>query len=263
MIKWFAAVLNRRRLKSPDPSVRIAAAEMLGRLADVHAVEPLIAALRDEAVREAASSALTQLGDAAVRPLIGTLKDSAVRDAAVVVLGQLGEVAVEPLIAALRDDSDREATGAAGDAADRRRCYVARALGQLGDSRGVEPLTEARNHETAWVRRTVAEALVQLGEQELAQPVLGVRDNADIDALVASFRDMTESELKAKAATLKMSVDETLSQRIYESLKEFAFTAPSNELQDWLPLLLSSGLLRPSRILRLLRTAKGLQTEPS
>jgi HEAT repeat protein len=58
--------------------MREAAANGLGRIGDAHAVEPLIAALkdRDYDVREAVAWALGQIGDTrAVEPLLATLKD--------------------------------------------------------------------------------------------------------------------------------------------------------------------------------------------
>src|SRR5450759_2332909 len=61
-----------------DPAVRRAAAEALGQIGDARAVEPLIAALKDESwgVRRAAAEALGQIGDArAAEPLIAALKD--------------------------------------------------------------------------------------------------------------------------------------------------------------------------------------------
>jgi HEAT repeat protein len=86
-------------------------AEVLGRIGDVRAVGPLIAALRDENevrhVRKAAVEALGRIGDArAVAPLAAALKDgeSWQRKAASQALGRIGDArAVEPLLAALGD----------------------------------------------------------------------------------------------------------------------------------------------------------------
>ena len=66
-------------LRNDDDDVRCAAAEALGKLADVRAVPPLVQVLKDEAsnVRRASAEALGKLGDArAVTPLKASLMDS-------------------------------------------------------------------------------------------------------------------------------------------------------------------------------------------
>ena len=95
--------------------VREAAAEALGKIGDSQAVEPLIAALKDEDwyVRKYAVEALGKIGESrTVKPLIAALKDleQDVREAAVEALGKIGDSrAVEPLIAALKDWDMRKA----------------------------------------------------------------------------------------------------------------------------------------------------------
>ena len=78
-----------------DGHVRNAAAGVLGQIGDTRAVEPLIAALKDESwgVRHYAAEALGQIGDTrAVELLIAALKDrdSNVREAAAGALEALG-----------------------------------------------------------------------------------------------------------------------------------------------------------------------------
>ncbi|MBZ0318985.1 MAG: HEAT repeat domain-containing protein [Anaerolineae bacterium] len=94
------------------------------------AVEPLIAALLNKDYTPSAAEALGQIGDVrAVEPLISVLNHSdwTVRDAAAEALGQIGDArAVEPLIAALLN---KDYTPSA-----------AKALAQIGDVRAVEPL---------------------------------------------------------------------------------------------------------------------------
>jgi HEAT repeat protein len=118
------------------------------------AVEPLIAALKDENsdVRQAAAKALGKIGDPrAVEPLIAALSDesSDVRYAAAEALGKIKDPrAVEPLIAAHQNWW----VGAA----------AACALGEIKDPRAVEPLIAALKDEKWDVRAAAAEALVSL-----------------------------------------------------------------------------------------------------
>jgi HEAT repeat protein len=93
------------RLGNIDPKVRRRAAEALGTLGDVRAVEPLIAALQDgdKVVRRRAAEALGRLGDArAIEPLIATLqrKDSITRRQAHWALRRIG---TPKALAALRE----------------------------------------------------------------------------------------------------------------------------------------------------------------
>ena len=87
--------------------IRSITAEVLGEIGDQRAVEPLIAALKDNTwkVRINAMEALGKIGDQrAVEPLIAALKDTDVRGIAAGVLGKIGDQrAVEPLKAVLKD----------------------------------------------------------------------------------------------------------------------------------------------------------------
>ena len=76
--------------------VRKAAAQVLGEIGDVRAVEPLIVALKNkhEDLRKTAAEALGKIGDArAVEPLRVALKDEDrdVRKAAAKALGKIGD----------------------------------------------------------------------------------------------------------------------------------------------------------------------------
>ena len=138
--------------------VRYAVTEALVKIG-APAMEPLIAALKDKDskdsdVRQAAAEALGEIKDPrAVEPLIAALKDedSDVRAAAAYALGEIKDPrAVEPLIAALKDgDSDV-------------RKAAAKALGEIKDPRAVEPLIAALKDAKWRVREAAAEALVSL-----------------------------------------------------------------------------------------------------
>ena len=153
-------------LGDEDGKVCWAAAEMLGRLGDRRAVEPLISSLRDGSaeLRRIASESLGNLGDSrAAEPLLELLLESYTQDPAdaslkraiSTALTKLGESSVDPLLLALKDIDEtvrRRATMVLGqmwqipeliDLCDseveiRRRAAVS--LGELGDARTLSPL---------------------------------------------------------------------------------------------------------------------------
>ncbi len=91
-----------------DSDVRKAAANALGEIGDTRAVEPLIAALKDQwPVAITAIEALGHFGTMAVEPLITILKNydenGSQRNAAIA-LGRIGTPAVDPLITILKND---------------------------------------------------------------------------------------------------------------------------------------------------------------
>ena len=121
-----------QQLEDENPHTRMQAADALGQIKDVRAIEPLIAVLKDEnssgRTQALAAGALVSIGTPAVDPLIAALKDkdSLVRERAADALGQIKDVrAVEPLIAALKDK----------DSLVRER--AADALGQIKGARAV------------------------------------------------------------------------------------------------------------------------------
>jgi HEAT repeat protein len=142
-----------------------------GQLRDTRAVEPLLAALRDDDrhVREAAARALGHLHDTrAVGPLLAALHDWPFREAAQA-LGQLGDArAVEPLLATLRDRSGGV------------RWAAAQVLGQLGDARAVEPLLAASRDKEPSVRWAAAEALSRLGDARAVEPLLAMLQDYNV-----------------------------------------------------------------------------------
>lgn len=136
-------------LSADDGEVTIAAIQALGLIRDRRAVEPLIATLQTRYRPATAIEALGQIGDPrAIEPIIALLKHAepdvrqeverafrhfqdvrlaiALRDWPKV--ATFGPAAVEPLIVALRDDNKDVRTAAR------------KVLGQLGDSRAIEPL---------------------------------------------------------------------------------------------------------------------------
>ncbi|MGE0469450.1 MAG: HEAT repeat domain-containing protein [Nitrospira sp.] len=87
------------------------AAEVLGELKDLRAVDPLVSALNDEVgdVRQRAYDSLIKLGGPSVSSLIPLLvsEEDEIRQSATEILRKIGKPAVEPLATALTDADDR------------------------------------------------------------------------------------------------------------------------------------------------------------
>lgn len=146
---------------------------VLAEIGDRRALEPLIAALGDpdESLRRTAVDALGELGDpAAAQALTDALSDtdSRVRQQAREVLQGLGKSPVGPLIATLGDP--QTTTDVREDAA--------RALGEIGDARAIEPLASALEDNEASVRRAAAVALRRMGDARADAPLASAIDAA-------------------------------------------------------------------------------------
>ena len=124
-------------LKSKNNRIRGSAAEALGRIGDVRAVEPLIEALKDDDKLHVLPSVVTGLGEIgdprAVKPLISLLWDREINTTVSSSLRNIGPPAAQHLIGAL--DSD--------DIEVRRRAIWC--LGDIKDKSVVEPLLAALN----------------------------------------------------------------------------------------------------------------------
>ena len=180
-----------RLLKHRDLDVQYGAAEALGEIGDSGAVEPLIAALKNDeysGVRWKAAEALSKIGAPAVEPLIGALShdDDDVRWKAAIALGEIGDPqAIEPLILLLCDE-DRFvkshaalALGAIGEPAvnpllralregdGNLRWGAAIALGKIRDPRAIEPLIRALADKYENVRAESASSLAAIGKPAL------------------------------------------------------------------------------------------------
>ena len=80
-------------------------------------------------------------------------------------------VAVEALLEALQDESDRSPDGGYP-----LRRNAAKALGKLGDRRGVTALIKALDCSDYYVRESVAQALEMLGDARAIQPLVKLLD---------------------------------------------------------------------------------------
>jgi len=148
---------------------RTAAAETLGKMGDVRAVEPLVAALKDDnwKVREAAAEALGAIGDArAIEPLIAVLKDF-IRE----VRAEADALLKSKDMHAILNDSKR----AVREAARRAACEAAvEALGKIGDARAIEPLITALDN---YLPKAATEALVKIGKPAVEPLIAELHDN--------------------------------------------------------------------------------------
>ena len=190
-----------------DWKVRTAAARALGDIG-APAVEPLIAALKDNGlsgVREAAAEALGKIGDPrAVEPLIAALIHglSYYREAAAEALVKIGAPAVEPLIAALKDgdfDVRKTAAGALGEIGWKPDKGEAGALYLIARGKwdecvkigapAVEPLIAALKDGNSDVRKAAAGALGVIGDARAVRPLIAALEGsgmrqAAVNALV-------------------------------------------------------------------------------
>jgi HEAT repeat protein len=154
-----------------DHVIRRRAADALGSIGDVRAVQPLSAALKDadSYVPERAACALGKIGDIrAVHPLIAALADPhpQTQSAAAAALAKMGAPAVEPLIGALASE-DREV-----------RCWVADALGKMADTRAVEALVAVLRDPDSEVRRRAAGALAKMADPRAVGPLVAALSDA-------------------------------------------------------------------------------------
>lgn len=154
-------------LRSRDWIVRMYAAKALGRLKDPRAVSSLLPLLQDSvnAVREEASAALMAIGNEAIPSLIEALthRDWLVRLRAVESLGAVkSPEAVPPLIAVVFNDPDSAV-----------REDAVRALGNIGDRRAVEPLMFVVQKEPN-LRIPAVEALGRIGDRRAVPMLLEV-----------------------------------------------------------------------------------------
>jgi len=168
-------------LPSPDGATERAAADALVAIWSP-AVDPLIAALKSkhQPVRVSAAEALGKLGDVrAVAPLIAALEDGTLGLEAVEALGKLGDSrAVEPIVAVMIAAAPNAARSFWAPSEELYNANVqvfpdvqaftslavaADALGRIGDARAAEPLAAQLEHPNPGVRKAAAEALGKLG----------------------------------------------------------------------------------------------------
>jgi HEAT repeat protein len=157
-----------RLLDDGDAQVRARAAEVLGRMGDPSAVEPLARALRDKdpQARAAAAAALATLGGPqALEVLIADMRAQKTREEQGVTAREIvrfGPAAVEPLIKELASpDLGYQYT-------------VTQILGEIGDPRAIGPVIEKMKARSVYAM----EALVKMGPAAI-DAVMAVTDDPD------------------------------------------------------------------------------------
>jgi HEAT repeat protein len=174
--------------KDDDVIARMNAAEALGELHAVEAVEPLIRALSDSsgAVREKAIVALGEIGDPrAARPIAGTITSYSFSNwyEASRALSKLGDAGLTALLALL------------GNGEEPVRMAAARGLQLFKDPRATAALIKALNDSSDIVRGDAAGSLGQIGDRSAIEPLLdalrrrGGRSNEAVAAALGRLRD--------------------------------------------------------------------------
>jgi HEAT repeat protein len=178
-----------QQLNGENVYVQMYAAKKLGDRGDTRAVQPLIAALKDEKAGIRAADALVQIGKPSVDLLIVALKDEnpLARRNAAMALGEIGDIrAINSLIGALKDE----------DPIVRRNS--ARALGELRNNSAIEPLIAALKDKVGVVRREAALALGDIKDKRAVKPLMN--SLGDSDAIV---------RINATTALKEMGIPET------------------------------------------------------
>ena len=140
-------------LRSWNYTAAGAAAKALGQIGDPMALEPLIRALKEFSARQAIFTAQPRTGAAGWADAESIKALATARQMAVEALGALGSPAVEPLIEMLGADDKL------------LRQAAANALGQIGNTRALEALTEAA---ARWIfpNWKIVEALIASGPEQ-------------------------------------------------------------------------------------------------
>jgi len=191
-------------LEETDEEPQAAAARALGQLGDQRAAGPLSKALhhRDPKVVSAAADALVQLGSGVVDTVVVLLghwnmsarfsaakvlerigwvpADSASRIQFAIAKGdfnacvQEGLAAIDPLLAEFSKSVGERLSITEGT-----RSRIAKALGELGDARAIEPLIGALRDSNHYDRAAAVEALVQIGDDRAVGPLTAALKDGD------------------------------------------------------------------------------------
>ena len=165
-------------LADPSPFLRVAIADVLGRIQNSRAVPALIALMEDadKEVRKAAASALGNIGDIqALVPLVKMLDDQedSVRTAAIIALSRLGKPAIPFLLPLLSHSRHDIRSGSAA------------ALGTLGAKEAVPQIAVLLTDKEETVRESAAHALGTIGVPALSA-LSGALRNANVSVRLAA-----------------------------------------------------------------------------
>jgi HEAT repeat protein len=223
-----AAEKAERDLSSPDPNVRLLAAERLEALTAAVATPLLARALADPdvEVRIAAAHAAIAKHVASATPLVLPWlgeREARLRTAACEVAGALPDPSVTAPLARALSDADATVRAAAANALGEQasheatppligklddgnpvvRVEVVRALARLGELRAVVPLVGKAQDSVPEVRQAVARALGALGDARAAPAlILQLRDGStDVKAAALSALGLLHAESATDAIT--------------------------------------------------------------
>ena len=181
-------------LQDDDSAIRLAVVQALGRLKEARAASALVQGMRDPdpEVREAVVGALMQVGDATcIEVLVGALKDLnlSVRRRAAKALDFFGWKPSNDIQKVLR-------FVALGD-------YMkAATVGVLA----LEPLLNALRDKQCLNRRSVVEALSQIGDERVLKPLIGALRDADSHVRVAAVEALGSLRDPRSAEPLTLSL---------------------------------------------------------
>ena len=154
----------------------------MGEIGDKKALEPLIQSLEKNGNYVAINYALVKLGDErAVEPLIQSMIRGS--SSSVHALGLLkNPAAVEPLMAALKSNYSNI------------RIAAAKALGQIGDKRAVDPLIELLNVDNEmWACANAAWALGELGDPKAISHIQNALANKNFSYIDDDYNEHTQN----------------------------------------------------------------------
>ncbi len=195
---------------------------------DPKVVDALVGALKDpdRAVREDATIALGMIGDPkAIDPLIEAMKDGAVKRHAIMSLGMIGDArALPPVLDALRGKGIKQVGTPTPGCIVSEETFIkeaaATAVGHFRDPRTISDLIMLLKDGN--LREKVADSLVLIG------------DNA-IEPLVAFLHDPKASEVESEGervlsfATSRLSAVDALRKLVLETLQKLGWEPPPEE----------------------------------
>jgi len=233
-------------LKDRVPVVRAAAVQALGEIGDAHVLAHLIEALNDIAiVRAAAAQALGKIGDPrSVEPLVNYIQDSDnnVRHIVVQALGRIGDPrAVNPTIAMLSDKSANvRATAAIAlellgwkpkDSSCEATFWVAKnqwdQCVKMG-SASVLPLINVLKDDNPLVRRSIIQALGEIGDVRAVQPIVEMLHDEQVrNIAIQALGEI--GDVSAVQSIVEMLWDEKVCQVAIQVLDGFGWEPENSE----------------------------------
>ena len=201
-------------LQDPEFSVRAAAVEALGVIADASAAPLVVEALNASeggtdkeagaALRAAAVAALVRIGPPSVEGLVGVLhgRSPRLREAAIEALGQVGgDQAVAAMVPSLNDDRSNVRQAAAA------------AIGKAGGASAVASLGAALTHKDPATRKCLVQALGSVGTVDAIAALRGAlsdRDRGVRDAAIGALAALPFGEAASALVDAYLSGDREL-----------------------------------------------------